>query len=142
MLSAVPTLQVRHVFAGTAARTMAQALIHPLDTVKTRLQVLVSVCSSRHAGSSPSSASRCKYTKGLGSRADIGQLERHLLRVKVRTPEGLLKTWRKATRQYPFDFHVGPHRIVHARNVLVSGAARCSPGIMSGHTLTASQQTV
>ena len=32
--------QVRHVFAGTAARTMAQALIHPLDTVKTRLQVL------------------------------------------------------------------------------------------------------
>ena len=42
---------------------------------------------------------------------------------KVRTPEGLLKTWRKATRQYPFDFHVGPHRIVHARNVLVSGAS-------------------
>jgi len=41
---------------------------------------------------------------------------------QVRTPEGLLKTWRKATRQYPFDFHVGPHRIVHARNVLISGA--------------------
>ena len=42
--------------------------------------------------------------------------------MQVRTPEGLLKTWRKATRQYPFDFHVGPHRIVHARNVLISGA--------------------
>ena len=36
-------LQVRHVFAGTAARTMAQALIHPLDTVKTRLQVPVPI---------------------------------------------------------------------------------------------------
>jgi len=35
--------QVRHVFAGTAARTMAQALIHPLDTVKTRLQVLTAL---------------------------------------------------------------------------------------------------
>ena len=32
-------MQVRHVFAGTAARTMAQAIIHPIDTVKTRLQV-------------------------------------------------------------------------------------------------------
>ena len=32
-------LQVRHVCAGTAARTMAQAIIHPIDTVKTRLQV-------------------------------------------------------------------------------------------------------
>ncbi|KAL3151859.1 hypothetical protein ABBQ38_012823 [Trebouxia sp. C0009 RCD-2024] len=30
---------VRHVFAGTAARTMAQAIIHPIDTIKTRLQV-------------------------------------------------------------------------------------------------------
>lgn len=30
---------VRHVCAGTAARTMAQAIIHPIDTVKTRLQV-------------------------------------------------------------------------------------------------------
>ena len=39
ILTAVLMLQVRHVFAGTAARTMAQALIHPLDTVKTRLQV-------------------------------------------------------------------------------------------------------
>ncbi|KAK9804260.1 hypothetical protein WJX72_003751 [[Myrmecia] bisecta] len=29
----------RHVCAGTAARTMAQAFIHPIDTVKTRLQV-------------------------------------------------------------------------------------------------------
>ena len=32
--------QVRHIIAGTAARTMAQAFIHPIDTVKTRLQVL------------------------------------------------------------------------------------------------------
>ena len=32
-------LQVRHIFAGTAARTLAQAFIHPLDTIKTRLQV-------------------------------------------------------------------------------------------------------
>ena len=31
--------QVRHIIAGTAARTMAQAFIHPIDTVKTRLQV-------------------------------------------------------------------------------------------------------
>lgn len=31
-------LQVRHVCAGTAARTMAQAIIHPIDTIKTRLQ--------------------------------------------------------------------------------------------------------
>lgn len=30
---------VRHVFAGTAARTMSQALIHPIDTIKTRMQV-------------------------------------------------------------------------------------------------------
>lgn len=30
---------VRHVFAGTFARTMAQAFVHPIDTVKTRLQV-------------------------------------------------------------------------------------------------------
>ncbi|KAK9827501.1 hypothetical protein WJX74_006134 [Apatococcus lobatus] len=30
---------VRHIFAGTAARTLAQAFIHPLDTIKTRLQV-------------------------------------------------------------------------------------------------------
>ncbi|BDA51047.1 probable S-adenosylmethionine carrier 2, chloroplastic [Coccomyxa sp. Obi] len=30
---------VRHIIAGTAARTMAQAFIHPIDTVKTRLQV-------------------------------------------------------------------------------------------------------
>ena len=48
--------------------------------------------------------------------------------MQVRTPEGLLKTWRKATRQYPFDFHVGPHRIVHARNVLVSGMCRIHLG--------------
>jgi hypothetical protein len=32
--------QVRHIIAGTAARTMAQAFIHPIDTVKTRLQVV------------------------------------------------------------------------------------------------------
>ena len=32
-------MQVRHILAGTAARTMAQAFIHPIDTVKTRLQV-------------------------------------------------------------------------------------------------------
>ena len=31
--------QVRHIIAGTAARTMAQCFIHPIDTVKTRLQV-------------------------------------------------------------------------------------------------------
>lgn len=30
---------VRHVFAGTFARTMAQTFIHPIDTIKTRLQV-------------------------------------------------------------------------------------------------------
>ena len=30
--------QVRHIFAGTAARTLAQAFIHPIDTIKTRLQ--------------------------------------------------------------------------------------------------------
>ncbi|CAK0786047.1 hypothetical protein CVIRNUC_009260 [Coccomyxa viridis] len=30
---------VRHIIAGTAARTMAQCFIHPIDTVKTRLQV-------------------------------------------------------------------------------------------------------
>ncbi|KAK9853353.1 hypothetical protein WJX84_011893 [Apatococcus fuscideae] len=30
---------VRHIFAGTAARTLAQAFIHPIDTIKTRLQV-------------------------------------------------------------------------------------------------------
>ncbi|CAD7699192.1 unnamed protein product [Ostreobium quekettii] len=30
---------VRHVIAGTFARTMAQALVHPIDTIKTRLQV-------------------------------------------------------------------------------------------------------
>lgn len=34
--------QVRHIIAGTAARTMAQAFIHPIDTVKTRLQVVPS----------------------------------------------------------------------------------------------------
>lgn len=33
--------QVRHVFAGTAARTMSQILIHPIDTIKTRLQVIL-----------------------------------------------------------------------------------------------------
>ena len=38
-MSYVFVLQVRHVCAGTAARTMAQAIIHPIDTVKTRLQV-------------------------------------------------------------------------------------------------------
>lgn len=32
-------VQVRHVLAGTAARTMSQAVIHPIDTIKTRLQV-------------------------------------------------------------------------------------------------------
>ena len=32
------TMQVRHIIAGTAARTMAQCFIHPIDTVKTRLQ--------------------------------------------------------------------------------------------------------
>ena len=31
-------MQVRHIIAGTAARTMAQCFIHPIDTVKTRLQ--------------------------------------------------------------------------------------------------------
>lgn len=30
---------MRHVFAGTFARTMAQTFIHPIDTIKTRLQV-------------------------------------------------------------------------------------------------------
>eukprot|EP00873_Tetraselmis_striata_P006352 jgi/Tetstr1/426616/TSEL_016893.t1 len=30
---------VRHICAGTAARTMAQVFVHPLDTVKTRMQV-------------------------------------------------------------------------------------------------------
>ena len=34
-----PALQMRHIIAGTCARTMAQAFIHPLDTAKTRLQV-------------------------------------------------------------------------------------------------------
>ena len=32
------SMQVRHIIAGTAARTMAQCFIHPIDTVKTRLQ--------------------------------------------------------------------------------------------------------
>lgn len=36
---ALKCLQARHVCAGTAARTMAQAIIHPIDTIKTRLQV-------------------------------------------------------------------------------------------------------
>lgn len=39
----------------------------------------------------------------------------------MRTPEGLLKTWRKSTRQYPFDFQVGGRRILQTRNVLVAG---------------------
>uniref|UniRef100_A0A6U1KHJ4 Mitochondrial carrier protein n=1 Tax=Tetraselmis chuii TaxID=63592 RepID=A0A6U1KHJ4_9CHLO len=30
---------VRHICAGTAARTMAQVFVHPIDTVKTRMQV-------------------------------------------------------------------------------------------------------
>jgi len=33
-----PARQVRHILAGTAARTCAQVCIHPIDTVKTRLQ--------------------------------------------------------------------------------------------------------
>ena len=45
-LIVVSVPQVRHVFAGTAARTMAQALIHPLDTVKTRLQVALAFTSA------------------------------------------------------------------------------------------------
>ena len=51
-------MQVRHIIAGTAARTMAQCFIHPIDTVKTRLQVclqdnqsqpLVACCAAWHA---------------------------------------------------------------------------------------------
>lgn len=34
---------MRHVLAGTLARTLAQAFVHPVDTVKTRLQVCVSI---------------------------------------------------------------------------------------------------
>jgi hypothetical protein len=34
-------MQNRHTVAGAAARTMAQCTIHPIDTVKTRLQVLL-----------------------------------------------------------------------------------------------------
>lgn len=30
---------MRHVVAGTFARTMAQTFVHPIDTIKTRLQV-------------------------------------------------------------------------------------------------------
>lgn len=30
---------MRHVIAGSIARTMAQTFIHPIDTIKTRLQV-------------------------------------------------------------------------------------------------------
>ena len=41
--------------------------------------------------------------------------------MQVRTPEGLLKMWRRSTRQYPFDFHVGGRRVLHTRNVLVAG---------------------
>ncbi|KAK9840744.1 hypothetical protein WJX81_001695 [Elliptochloris bilobata] len=37
--SSLLTDTVRHVLAGTAARTCAQVCIHPIDTVKTRLQV-------------------------------------------------------------------------------------------------------
>ena len=32
-------MQNRHMIAGAAARTLAQCLVHPIDTVKTRLQV-------------------------------------------------------------------------------------------------------
>lgn len=32
-------LQKRHTVAGTLARTTAQCIVHPLDTIKTRLQV-------------------------------------------------------------------------------------------------------
>lgn len=39
LLHGLSRLQARHVCAGTAARTMAQAIIHPIDTIKTRLQV-------------------------------------------------------------------------------------------------------
>ena len=35
------SVELSAVLAGTAARTMAQAFIHPIDTIKTRLQVLV-----------------------------------------------------------------------------------------------------
>ena len=123
-LIAVLLLQVRHVFAGTAARTMAQALIHPLDTVKTRLQVPNFRLLFRRAGRSPAAARPSQ--RSTVSDADLASTMqcrtlRAICLAKVRTPEGLLKTWRKATRQYPFDFHVGPHRIVHARNVLISG---------------------
>lgn len=38
-LTLASVVQFRHIIAGTAARTMAQAFIHPIDTVKTRLQV-------------------------------------------------------------------------------------------------------
>eukprot|EP00884_Botryococcus_braunii_P023366 jgi/Botrbrau1/9713/Bobra.0388s0008.3 len=31
---------LRHIVAGTAARTMAQAFIHPIDTIKTRMQAM------------------------------------------------------------------------------------------------------
>lgn len=36
-------VQVRHVWAGTAARTMSQAFIHPIDTIKTRMQVQLQI---------------------------------------------------------------------------------------------------
>ena len=32
-------MQNRHTVAGAAARTMAQCTVHPIDTIKTRLQV-------------------------------------------------------------------------------------------------------
>jgi hypothetical protein len=37
-------MQIRHIVAGTAARTTAQCVIHPFDTVKTRLQVHILAC--------------------------------------------------------------------------------------------------
>lgn len=39
VLTACCTVQNRHMIAGAAARTLAQCLVHPIDTVKTRLQV-------------------------------------------------------------------------------------------------------
>ena len=120
------SFQVRHIIAGTAARTMAQAFIHPIDTVKTRLQV--AICSylpydmlMNSKQLRPHATSRCIRICSCSWHCSLQQGSHCVgpAQVNKKTAPELLKAWRTNSKAHPVDLYVNNRRVVHMRNWLV-----------------------
>ena len=127
-------MQARHVAAGTIARTLAQLTIHPLDTVKTRLQVHLRLLGTQSAGCgtashespvdlSASAFNICRSQCLLPQQQACRTNPSLLLQINKSTAPEQLRMWRHTSKCHPVDFYVGRQRVIHLRNVLIQVCA-------------------